>query len=307
MIRTEQSVREVYETRPLTVLSFGGGQDSTALLHLYIKNEEFRRRYAPGRFLVVMSSTGDEHVETDEHVLNVRALCEEHGIEFLMVTPDLGHHSPKWRSLIHFYRSHNAIGSKAYPKTCTDRLKIQPIYKALESRIEEIYGLPAGRKKGFYEYAKRFGKLRVLIGIAKGEERRLGDGSKDPLWMQRCVHKEYPLVDLGLDRAGCQALIRAYGFAIPFPSHCRRCPFKSDREVLLMASDDPAGLAEWIGLEANKIAANTHLPEEKNLGVFGRKLLPQVLEEAREKWEHLSLEELREHRMTHGHCVASKY
>lgn len=295
------------ETRPLTVLSFGGGQDSTALLHLYLNSASFRERYAPGLFEVVQSDTGNEHNATYAHVEDVRAICAEHGIPFTLITPDMGFHSPKWRSLGHFYRTHNTIGSKAFPKTCTDRLKISVVYHFLEARLGELYGFGTGRKKAHYAYAERFGRLRVLIGIAKGEEKRVGDGHKDPVWMQRNVEKVYPLLDLGLDRAGCQSLIRAYGFEPPYPSHCRMCPFKTDKEVLLMETDDPEGFEEWVEREAAKLAANSHLPPHKNLGVFGTKLLPQVLEDAREKYAHLTVEDLREHRMNHGHCVKNAF
>lgn len=301
------AVPERPETRPLDVLSFGGGQDSTAAVHLALENALFRDRYVRGRPYILMSDTGDEHAETYEHVEAVRALCAGAGVDFEFVTPDAGHHNPMWRSLMGYYRAKSAVGSKAFPKTCTDRLKIKVLYSRIEERIGELYGFRTGRKRALYEYAERFGKLRVMIGIAAGEEKRVGDGEKDPVYMQRCVEKVYPLIDLGLDRAGCQSLIRAYGHPVPPPSNCRRCPFKSAKEVLLMETDDPQGLREWIERERVKIAANSHLPPEKNLGVFGRKLLPQVLEEAREKYADLTIEDLREHRMTHGHCVMSKH
>ena len=48
----------------LTVLSFGGGQDSTTIIEKIIDDEAFRRRYVEGRLLVVMSDTGDEFPET---------------------------------------------------------------------------------------------------------------------------------------------------------------------------------------------------------------------------------------------------
>lgn len=295
------------ETRPLDVLSFGGGQDSTALLHLTLRNAAFHDRYLRGRPYILMSDTGDEHRETYDHVEEMRTLCAEYKVDFEFVTPDAGYHNPMWRSLTHYYRQKNAIGSKAYPKTCTDRLKLKVLYSRIETRIGELYGIETGRKRGLYEYARRFGKLRVMIGIAANEERRVSTGEKDPVYMKKCVEKVYPLIDLGLDRAGCQSLIRAYGQSVPPPSNCRRCPFKSRQELLMMSYDDPEGLDEWIELEENKVAANSHLPLEKNLGVWGRKRLPQVLEEARQKYAHLTIDELRAHRMSHGHCITSKY
>lgn len=292
----------------LTVLSFGGGQDSTALLYLYLYNEEFRQRYAPGRFVVVMSDTGDEHEETYEHVLDIQAICEEHGVEFRFLTPDQGYHLDQWQSLIHFYRGGDRIGSKAYPKTCTDKLKIQPIYKWLAAYVEADFGpdYPAYRKVGLKRFAVDHGQIRVLIGIAKGEEKRLAKTDKSPQWMQQAIERVYPLIDLGLDRAGCQNLIRAYGKRVPVPSHCRRCPFKTVAEVEIMRRDDPGGLYEWMRLERNKLRANRHKGDQ-NLGVWGKRDLIEVARQARDEYGQWSDEELHEHRMTHGHCVASAY
>ena len=48
-------------TKELTVLSYGAGQESTWLLYKTILDKDFRRRFAPGRFVVIGSDTGDKH------------------------------------------------------------------------------------------------------------------------------------------------------------------------------------------------------------------------------------------------------
>ena len=137
----------------LTVLSFGAGQDSSALLEMYLDDKVFRDRYAPNDFLVLMSDTGDEFDATYKHVRSVQTRCAEAGVEFVFLTSDMGYHSPNWKSLRHFYRTHDAIGSKAYPKTCTDQLKLQPIYRFLEHWVSKRYGVSHGRKRGLREFA----------------------------------------------------------------------------------------------------------------------------------------------------------
>lgn len=107
------------EGNQLTVLSFGGGQDSSVLLDLYLSDLEFRKKYAPNDFVAIMSDTGDEFDLTLKHVRETEKRCQEAGVEFHFLTADKGYHSESWKSLRHFYRSKNAIGSKAYPKTCT--------------------------------------------------------------------------------------------------------------------------------------------------------------------------------------------
>lgn len=290
----------------LTVLSFGGGQDSTALLHLYINDETFRRTYAPGRFVVVMSDTGDEHPETLQHVENVKELCRQAGIEFHHLTPDLGYHSGTWTGLIEHYRATTTIGSKAYPKTCTDRLKLKPIYLWLEAWLGQNYGTPVGKKKGFYAFTKQHGPIHVLLGIAEGEDHRVGGGEDPQRWMRENILKRYPLRDLGLDRQGCQDLIAKYNQPVPPPSNCMRCMFMSEIELLYLYRFHQDKYQEWVELEAAKLAKWKD-KGPMNFGVWGRKTLPEVLAKAQEKYGHLTDAQLREYKMSHGHCVKSKW
>lgn len=291
----------------LTVLSFGGGQDSTALLYKYIHDPEFRALYAPRDFIVVMSNTGDEHPRTYEHVEKIKVLCAERGIEFVLIDPSMGYHYDQWQTLRGFYNKMNCVGSKAFPKSCTDKLKLQPIYKFLERWICDKYDLPHGRKKGFKEFAKRHGKVRMLVGIAAGEEKRKADPATDPLkWRKLSIKVEYPLIVMGMDRQACQDYIAGLGYEVPPPSNCLLCPFMSEIELLWLYRFHPADYHDWVRIEKNKIAANLH-KGEKNLGVWGKKMLPEKLVEAQEKFGHLTDAELEEYKMSHGHCVASKY
>lgn len=291
----------------LTVLSFGGGQDSTALLYRYAYDPEFRARYAPDDFVVVMADTNDEHPATLAHVRSVAEWCVERGIEFHWLHADQGWHSTLWSGLREFYAAKNAIGSKAYPKTCTDNLKVQPIYRWLESWLGERYGVKVGRKRGFLEYAERYGRLRMLIGIAAGEEKRIASAAEsEPVWRRASVERVYPLVELGMDRAACQAYIRSVGHIVPPPSNCMLCPFMSLIELLWLYRHYPDDYHEWVRLEAAKIAANTD-KGEKNLGVWGKRLLPEALQLAIQKHGHMTDEQLADYKMSHGHCVASRY
>lgn len=290
----------------LTVLSFGAGQDSTTLLYKYIYNPNFRARYAPGRFLVVMSDTGDEHDETYEHVRYILSLCAQHDIEFHFLPAGGEFHSEKWPSLIEFHRRTSTIGSKAFPKTCTDNLKIQPIYRFLEQWLGDNYGVRVGRKKGFYEFEEGHGRVCVLLGIAGGEESRMAKTEKLPLWMQRTVDRVYPLIELGMDRQACQDYIKSIGHTVPLPSNCKRCPFMNEVELLWLYRFHPDKYTEWVELEQKKLAKNTHMGD-RNLGVFGKRTLPEVLKIVLGKHGDWSNERLHDYKMSHGHCVKSKY
>jgi hypothetical protein len=320
----QESLFSEKDKHTLTVLSFGAGQDSRALLERYICDPNFKEKYAPNDFVVVISATGDEHPETYMEIKRAKRRCKDFDIPFFYITPDMGHHSPSWESLRHFYRTKTTIGSAAFPRTCTDRLKMAPFYSFLEGYLSEKYGVVAGRKKGYYHFASQFGKVRVLIGISRGEERRLADHSKDPKkWFRECIEIQYPLVDLGMDRKDCQEYIRDAGQIVPPPSNCILCHFANLTELEYLRRFDPESAAEWIQLEANKIAKYRHLdripvteekrgtktptPKKRNLGVYGLKLLPEKFEEARTKHIDWSDQEIKDYRFSHGHCAATKY
>jgi hypothetical protein len=232
-------------------------------------------------------------------------------IEFHLLTKDKGYHTPAWPSLREFYNRTNTVGSKCFPKTCTDKLKIQPIYKFLSEWVGKKYGLKTnGKYRGkqpLVEHAEQIGKIDMLIGIASDEaKKRIGGADHGAKWMQLSINRRYPLVDWGWDRAACQAYLKSIDETIPLPSNCLLCPFMNLTELLWLFTFYPDSYHDWVRIEKNKIDANTH-KGDKNYGVFGKMLLPEALSQAKEKHGHMTKAELQEHKMSHGHCVASKY
>lgn len=291
----------------LTMLSFGGGQDSTAILYKLLYDKDFRVKYAPGNLIVVMADTKNEHVETNLHVKEIEKLCKKHMVPFYFISPE-EYASGQWKGgYVSFLEVGNRIGSKCFPKTCTDKLKIQPIYKFLEDYVHAFYRTEMhGRKRAIKEFVRGNGKIDVLLGIAAGEEKRASTNEESPsVWMRECINKVYPLLDLCWDRKACQDYISKAGHVIPPPSNCILCPFMSYQELLYLARYNTQWYNKWVELEANKIKANSHV--ENNMGVWGKKLLPEALKIAENKFGDMTYEELREYKMSHGHCVKSKY
>lgn len=291
----------------LTVLSFGGGQDSTAILYKLMYDLEFKQKYANGDLIIVMADTRNEHVETDGHVAQIRMFCSLHEIPFYFILPE-DYASGDWKEgYISFLEKGNRIGSKCFPKTCTDNLKIKPIYKWLEDYVHDKYKtIKHGRKRAIKEFVAKYGKIDVLIGIAKGEEKRASSNEESTtVWMRNCINKVYPLLDIGMDRQGCQDYIAGVGHTVPPPSNCILCPFMSYQELLYLHRYNRPWFNKWVDLEANKIKANSHV--ERNMGVWGEKLLPEALKVAEKKHGHMTYEELVEYKFSHGHCVKSKY
>lgn len=293
----------------LTLLSFGGGQDSTALLYKSVYDAAFRDRYIQGRLLVIMADTKDEHPPTRAHVESVQKFCAEHGVEFVHLKPEMGFHRGKWQGYREFLRATNTCGSKAFKKTCTDNLKVQPIYRYLEFWLSQNYGVVNNRKQGLKQFVDKYGKIRVIIGIAAGEESRVGDDSGLAVWQRYCLERVYPLIDLAMDRQACQDYIASCSKPVPPPSNCMLCPFMSEIELLWLHRTYPDDYAEWVRLEQAKVDRfrAEGLPDEKNLGVWGRKLLPQKLAEASARFGHMTQAALNDYKQSHGHCVRSKY
>jgi hypothetical protein len=296
----------------LRVLSFGAGQDSTALLEMWLGEEEFRKQYPAERLMVVFADTSDEHERTYRHLRRCqRRIAPREDVEMAWIRPEMGYHRESWPSLLGHYEQTNTIGSVRYPKTCSANLKISVIYKYLDDRIGELLGVESGRKRALYTYKERFGRLPVMIGMAAGEEDRRSGNDVGPKWMRRCIRKEYPLIEQGMDRADCQERIRRLGQPVPGPSLCRHCHFKDEKWLLRMKAEDPEGLKEWIELEQQKLEAWEDRCDEQgvdNATVWGDgRTLPEVLADAEKEYADWSLEEIKEATFSHGHCVGTTH
>ena len=192
----------------LTTLSFGGGQDSTAILLKLIYDKQFRAKMVPGDLVVVMSDTGNEHPETYRHTLKMLRLAKEHGVEMFVLTSSIartalemettpeiaaelgvveGYHSESWSDFVGHYDRTREIPGISLKKSCTHNLKILPLHRFLEQFVGRKYGIPAetkgptGRlsgKKAIPEFARRYGRIVTMIGISKGEEKRAQSDDK---------------------------------------------------------------------------------------------------------------------------------
>lgn len=85
-----------------------------------------------------------------------------------------------------------------------------------------------------------------LIGIDAGEAHRMADRVR-------------PLVDLDIDRDGCEDIIKAAGLPSPGKSGCWCCPFIRVHEILRLARKDPCRFERIVALE--NMATATHGPQ----------------------------------------------
>jgi 3'-phosphoadenosine 5'-phosphosulfate sulfotransferase (PAPS reductase)/FAD synthetase len=302
----------------LTVLSFGGGQDSTAILYRLIFDPVARARFAPHRLIVIMADTEDEHAATVAHVAQISRICAEFDIEFYLVGEAWRRKSWGAGGLRGFMQRTSTLMLKGQRKTCTDQLKIQPIYKFLDDYVSRTFGFTGIFKKALVRFAQSRGRVRVLVGIARGEERRIQDPDAKtkkgtfvlPPWQRASCRTVYPLLDWGWDRADCQDYISQMGFPVPPPSNCRICPYMSPVELVWLDRFDRPSFDAWVAMEEaklSKFAAVCAETGKENRTVWGKKKLPEVLADALTQYGHWTDEQLNEYKMSHGHCVASKY
>ncbi len=316
------SNEEIYkaEVSKLTVLSMGLGQDSTTILLKLIYDKSFRAKYAPHDLLVLFANTHNEHPETykyrDEVII---PLCKKHNIDFISLNNDMGYHSNSWQGLTERWSTggkKREIASVAFNPQCSHNLKLRPQYAFVEEYISQKYPMISfnGRKKGYVQFAKQYGKIRWLIGIARGEESRIFDAEKETLaWKRQSVHIEYPLIDIGYNRQDCQDYIRQVNYPIPMPSNCMFCPYVACNamELLWLEKTYPDKFEQWCKHEQAKLNDWQHI--ERNVGVSGKfkegkaVTLKEMLEDAKSKYPNITLAELNEYKWSHGHCVKSKY
>lgn len=294
----------------LTYFLYGGGQDSTYILLKIINDPAFRAKHVKGRLLVAMADTGAEHEHTYKHVEYIQNLCWRNEIEFMFIRNTDGHHGRTWPTLTDQYRSNRSIGSAAFRQTCSDNLKVRPCDNFLEAWIIRNYGYDGKKKKAIYQFTQEHGRIQMIIGFAKGEEKRSSNGSKfDAVWKQRNVDRSYPLLIEGIDRQACIDYNEIHINHPVFPSNCDICMYQSDQEVLWLWRFYPKRFREWRALEQAKIdkhAANGVLAE-KNYGVYGKLNLAQKLAKAHQRYGHMSDQELNEYKYSHGHCIKTKY
>ena len=240
----------------VTLLSYGGGQDSTAILYRIMLDPAYRKKYVTGKLLVVMSDTGNEHPATYKQIGIMKKLCKKHDIEFSFLTGKSGFHRSGWENGLKFiYRKRNVIGMIGGTQMCTDNLKIKPVDRFLEHWIIKNYEVKSNDKNisvAMLNFAGKYGRIRLLLGFAHGEGRDIKSGKLDPAWKRRIVDRVYPLVEDKWDREACHEYINSLPaeYPLPTPSNCMICFYSSKQELVWLDRFMPKEMAEWIELEA---------------------------------------------------------
>jgi hypothetical protein len=197
----------------VTVISYGGGVQSTALVVLAM-----RECWAIDE-IVHVDLLDAESPATREYVALFREwLRRDHGRDITIIERDLygdmlarpGFTPVPWRGKYERFM---------LSRQCTRQYKVAPLQR--------------------YLYDKYDGRIGLMLGISVDEYHRMRDSSA-----ARIEHV-YPLVDRRLTRWQCREIIERAGLAVPWKSSCWFCPFRSvvSQWALVQRYPDLAGMA----------------------------------------------------------------
>jgi hypothetical protein len=166
--------------------------------------------------LVIFSDTGEESPETYDAVTRMKAVCEQHSVEFVTVTRG---------NLYDYYAAKRCVMS-VQKRDCTSKFKISPIRAYIRSK----YGKAA--------------QFVMYIGIAYDEALRVRTSDV------KYITNSYPFVDDKVSRHGNLQIIRAHNFKAE-KSGCKGCIYNKRTTWLRMAIEDPAEFERHLKLDKN--------------------------------------------------------
>jgi hypothetical protein len=224
----------------VSVVSFGGGVNSTAMLvGLHERGER------PDAIL--FADTGAEWPETYHHVEALSRWCEVRGFPPITTVNNGDREDAPHSTLEEECLRNRTLPSLAFGfKGCSAKWKRQPM-----DRWVRAWG-PAQRAWERGELVQR------LIGIDAGEQHRSANIDGAGRWDFR-----RPLIEWGWARAECVDAIERAGLSVPRKSACWFCPATRKVEVLALASERCDLFARAVGVERN---AAENLGVVKGLG-----------------------------------------
>jgi hypothetical protein len=208
------------EPKNLKIISYGGGVQSTAMIVLAVQGK------IQGVDAALFSNVGDD----SEHPTTLRFVREiaipwaaERGFPIHILQPvRRGEPTSLYKEIANEGSRRDMIpvfGEQGNPmsRACTVDFKIRTIHRWL-------------RANG----ATKKNPATVCLGISTDEIERAGRGKNASMEI-----REYPLLELGMNRTDCMQVIREAGLPVPPKSSCFFCPFHSELVWSELRRDDP--------------------------------------------------------------------
>ena len=207
-----------------TYLSLGAGVQSSALLVLACIDDR-----VPKPDVAIFADTGDEPPWVYEYVEILRDWAEPHGVPVEVAkkgvlsewVTDRTRQGKLFVNVPIFTLDPDSGKQGMLRRQCTREFKIEPITQ----KVRELLGYkPRQRVKH---------RVRSMLGITIDEVSRM-----KPSW-HKWTTNTFPLVDLGLHRHDCFAIMKDAGLPEPQKSACVYCPYHSDRYWQWMKDEHP--------------------------------------------------------------------
>lgn len=201
----------------LTVLSFSGGKQSSALLWMAILGQI---PIDKSRFIVINADPGMENHLTYLYVSMMEKKCQSVGIPFYRVTngnlyEDLINLKKTTKTRIDnppYWTKNKDTGKLGrLRQSCTTKYKIVPIDRKIREILQENYGIPISRKRLGNNVVEKW------IGFTYDEIQRIKPSSK------KYAYFSYPLIDLKWNKEDVISFLTNNGLPIPPRSVCNAC------------------------------------------------------------------------------------
>lgn len=205
----------------LTVASYGGGLNSTAML---IKCVELGIKLD----LILFADTGGERPDTYCHVVQFsKWLVEQGQPEITWVGQD--------KSLEQDCLDRKALPSLAYGfKSCSEHFKIRPQNRFMKTWEPAV------------EAWKRGEQIVKLVGYDADEPHRMKRNYDDKRYKLR-----YLLVELDMGREACAECVEKAGVPVPGKSSCFFCPSMTKGEIRRLAHENSELMERALKIERN--------------------------------------------------------
>ena len=207
-----------------TYLSLGAGVQSSALLVMACIDER-----VPKPDVAIFADTGDEPPWVYEYVERLARWAEPHGVEVVTAQKgvlsewvvDRQKDGKRFVTVPIYTASPDGQKEGMLRRQCTREFKVEPITQ----KVRELLGYSKGQR------VKE--RVRAMLGITIDEATRM-----KPSW-HRWITNTWPLVDLGMHRNDCYAVIADAGLPEPQKSACVYCPYHTDAYWSWMKEEHP--------------------------------------------------------------------
>jgi len=230
----------------LRLLSLGAGVQSSALLILAARGD------LPRLDAAIFSDTGWEPRAVYEHLDRIeREVAKPAGIPIYRVSSgnirnDALDPDHRFASMPLFVRNRDG-GDGMTRRQCTSEYKLKPI----KQKTRELLGAEP-REDGKPGRVPNGRFAEQWVGISTDERDRALD--KDGTLKTGDVkysRNRYPLLELGMDRDQCRALLTAHGFGQTPKSACIGCPFHSNMQWRQLRDKNPEEWADAVEFDAS--------------------------------------------------------